>query len=217
MPYSAGAPWLLCRGIFQRPPNLGVRSGRHPGAVVSYADRIQSAQQILVEGDGHLCGILVEAVPYRLRQREDRLLDRRHPLEVVGPDFDGDRFHEATKPGWAGEGAGTTPRRESNSRERELWTAGSALPRCSDNRLRKTTSQRIVVLDDVKICSELGQSAYETPSAPHGRSAGPLIEREAPVGIEPTNSRFADCRLTTWPRRRTLKVTARAPRTQVRP
>src|SRR5688572_4983554 len=26
---------------------------------------------------------------------------------------------------------------------------------------------------------------------------------EAPVGIEPTNSRFAVCRLTTWPRRRT--------------
>jgi hypothetical protein len=26
--------------------------------------------------------------------------------------------------------------------------------------------------------------------------------REAPVGIEPTNSRFAVCRLTTWPRRR---------------
>ena len=31
--------------------------------------------------------------------------------------------------------------------------------------------------------------------------------REAPVGIEPTNSRFAVCRLTTWPRRRAPKLT----------
>src|SRR5512141_3196014 len=30
---------------------------------------------------------------------------------------------------------------------------------------------------------------------------------EAPVGIEPTNSRFAVCRLTTWPRRRVSQVT----------
>src|SRR5205809_6246939 len=40
---------------------------------------------------------------------------------------------------------------------------------------------------------------------------------EAPVGIEPTNSRFAVCRLTTWPRRRTLNVTARDPRSQAEP
>ena len=38
-----------------------------------------------------------------------------------------------------------------------------------------------------------------------------LLTREAPVGIEPTNSRFAVCRLTTWPRRRTPKVIARPP------
>ena len=34
---------------------------------------------------------------------------------------------------------------------------------------------------------------------------------EAPVGIEPTNSRFAVCRLTTWPRRRARKLTVRHP------
>jgi hypothetical protein len=33
--------------------------------------------------------------------------------------------------------------------------------------------------------------------------------REAPVGIEPTNSRFAVCRLTTWPRRRAPKIILR--------
>ena len=37
---------------------------------------------------------------------------------------------------------------------------------------------------------------------------------EAPVGIEPTNSRFAVCRLTTWPRRRTPKLTAPHPHPQ---
>src|SRR4029078_3110826 len=32
------------------------------------------------------------------------------------------------------------------------------------------------------------------------------LHREAPVGIEPTSSRFAVCRLTTWPRRRDPQV-----------
>src|SRR3954447_20079127 len=43
------------------------------------------------------------------------------------------------------------------------------------------------------------------------------LTKEAPVGIEPTNSRFAVCRLTTWPRRRTPNLTARDPFTQARP
>ncbi len=34
----------------------------------------------------------------------------------------------------------------------------------------------------------------------------PGTKKEAPVGIEPTNSRFAVCRLTTWPRRRDTQV-----------
>ncbi|MDB4899792.1 MAG: glycosyl hydrolase, repeat, partial [Gemmatimonadetes bacterium] len=40
------------------------------------------------------------------------------------------------------------------------------------------------------------------------------VIREAPVGIEPTNSRFAVCRLTTWPRRRAPKLTPRHPSAQ---
>jgi hypothetical protein len=44
-----------------------------------------------------------------------------------------------------------------------------------------------------------------------------ITHPEAPVGIEPTNSRFAVCRLTTWPRRRTLNLTARNPRSQAEP
>jgi hypothetical protein len=39
--------------------------------------------------------------------------------------------------------------------------------------------------------------------------AGPLVGNlleEAPVRIELTNSRFAVCRLTTWPRRRATKL-----------
>ncbi len=35
---------------------------------------------------------------------------------------------------------------------------------------------------------------------------GTLVYEEAPVRIELTNSRFAVCRLTTWPRRRDDKV-----------
>lgn len=37
-------------------------------------------------------------------------------------------------------------------------------------------------------------------------AAPPQRLKEAPVGIEPTNSRFAVCRLTTWPRRRERKL-----------
>lgn len=55
-------------------------------------------------------------------------------------------------------------------------------------------------------------SAARRSSAPPLRCArqGP----EAPVGIEPTSSRFAVCRLTTWPRRRARKITLRTPPAQ---
>ena len=39
-----------------------------------------------------------------------------------------------------------------------------------------------------------------------GQFPNSLSILEAPVGIEPTNSRFAVCRLTTWPRRRAFKL-----------
>jgi hypothetical protein len=36
-------------------------------------------------------------------------------------------------------------------------------------------------------------------------------DKEAPVRIELTNSRFAVCRLTTWPRRRATKLSGAEP------
>src|SRR5947207_15978244 len=45
-----------------------------------------------------------------------------------------------------------------------------------------------------------------TRSAAEGFPQGECCIEEAPVRIELTNSRFAVCRLTTWPRRRANKV-----------
>ena len=41
-------------------------------------------------------------------------------------------------------------------------------------------------------------------------------KQEAPVRIELTNSRFAVCRLTTWPRRRATKLSGLEPPEQSR-
>ena len=62
---------------------------------------------------------------------------------------------------------------------------------------------------------------YSTISAIGGRQHPTTLVcsqflREAPVRIELTNSRFAVCRLTTWPRRRAPKLSGPQPPEQTR-